>query len=1116
MKKEDFEYNPLWFKHAVIYQLHVRGFDDSNDDGIGDFRGLTKKLDYLESLGITAVWLLPFYPSPLKDEGYDISDYLDVNPRYGTLKDFKAFLHEAHKRNIRVIIELVVNHTSDQHPWFQRARQAKPGSAYRDFYIWNDNPNKFRQARIIFKDFETSNWALDPVAKAYYFHRFYSHQPDLNYDNPVVQKEVLRILDFWFEMGVDGLRLDAVPYLFKREGTNCENLPETHEFIKKMRKHVDEKFKDKVLIAEANQWPEDAAAYFGNADECHMAFHFPVMPRLFMALQMEDRFPIVDILEQTPILPVTCQWIMFLRNHDELTLEMVSDEERDYMYKIYAKDPKMRINLGIRRRLAPLLDNNRAKIELMNILLLSLPGTPAMYYGDEIGMGDNYYLGDRNGVRTPMQWNADRNAGFSKGNPQELYLPVVIDPSYHYVAVNVENQESNPSSLLWWVRRVLSIYKNYKAFGFGSFELIRTENSKVLAFIRIYENEIILVITNLSRFAESASLGLEKFAGYVPHELFHQNPFPAIKEEPYNITLGPYTYFWMNLTPSNSIMHHEASEEKSRLFVHKNWKHIFQDRLKSHMEKETIPKFLARMRWFERKSATVAHARIVTHISIGGSELCLLEVGYREIPLIDTYLLAISYAAKPEADQMMLDNPQSLISQILVDSQEGILYDSIYNEEFRNALFTMIRNKKRVRFDREEFVGYTSEFYKKTLSKNDQHPLTSKVFNAEQTNSCVVYGQEFMLKLYRKLEEGINPDIEIEKFLTEKTDFAHVPRFAGAMEWHDSTYVPMSIAILTEFVANEGTGWKMALDALSSYYEKVLAHKEADKEIAKYKETHLYDRLKALEPLLEELIGVGYLEAFRLLGQRTGEMHLALSSRPDDPEFAPELWGVLFQRSKYQAMRSKARTTIQILKSKLPNLPDEIKKLAEQVISVEGEILSTYHNVLHRMFHFYRIRTHGDYHLGQVLYTGKDFYVIDFEGEPLQTLSSRRVKRSALRDVAGMIRSFHYAAYKVLLSNTVIKPEGMPTLEPWAELWYLKMTKEFLQTYFQTVATAPLPIIPKEVKDCEFFLHIFMLEKALYELAYELNSRPDWSAIPCKGILFHLKNLIKLPEIPQK
>ncbi|MBY0231207.1 MAG: maltose alpha-D-glucosyltransferase, partial [Gemmataceae bacterium] len=541
--------DPLWYKDAVIYELHVRAFHDSVGDGVGDFKGLAAKLDYLADLGVTALWLLPFYPSPLRDDGYDIADYTAVHPNYGRVADFKEFLDEAHQRGLRVITELVINHTSDQHPWFQRARHAAKGSPERDFYVWSDTGTEYADARIIFKDFEPSNWTYDHVAKAYFWHRFYSHQPDLNFDNPAVWEALFPVMDFWLAMGVDGMRLDAIPYLYEREGTNCENLPETHVFLKALRKRMDEKWPGRMFLAEANQWPEDAVAYFGDGDECHMSFHFPLMPRLFMAVRQEDRFPILDILAQTPAIPDNCQWCVFLRNHDELTLEMVTDEERDYMYRAYASDRTARINLGIRRRLAPLLGNDRRRIELMNALLFSLPGTPVLYYGDEIGMGDNIYLGDRNGVRTPMQWSSDRNAGFSRGNPQSLYLPVVLDPEYRYEVVNVENQQNNPSSLLWWMKRLIAQRKQHQAFSRGAIEFLSPSNTRILAFIRRHGAERVLVVANLSRFVQHVELDLREHRGLVPDEMFGGSDFPAIGDGPYPLTLGPHAFYWLSLRP---------------------------------------------------------------------------------------------------------------------------------------------------------------------------------------------------------------------------------------------------------------------------------------------------------------------------------------------------------------------------------------------------------------------------------------------------------------------------------------------------------------------------------------------------------------------------------------
>jgi len=550
MKSNGSASEPLWFKDAIIYETHVKAFFDSDNDGIGDFKGLTQKLDYLEGLGITCLWLLPFFPSPLRDDGYDIADYLNVHPSYGTLEDFKAFLDAAHRRNLQVLIELVVNHTSDQHPWFQAARRAPAGSPAREFYVWSDTDKKYGEARIIFTDTEKSNWSWDPEAKAYYWHRFFSHQPDLNFDNPAVLDEVIKTMRFWLDTGVDGLRLDAIPYLVERESTNCENLAETHEIVRRIRRELDANYTNRLLLAEANQWPADVRQYFGNEDEFHMAFHFPLMPRIFMALRLEDRIPITDIMARTPEIPPGCQWGLFLRNHDELTLEMVTDDERDYMYFAYGGDPRMRLNLGIRRRLAPLLDNNPRRIELMNSLLFSFPGTPIIYYGDEIGMGDNIYLGDRNGVRTPMQWTTDRNAGFSRANPAQLYSPIIMDPVYGYEAVNVEAQQSDSSSMLHWMRNMIALRKLFRVFGRGSLEFLSPSNRKILAYLRRDETDQVLCMANLSRFSQPVELDLSRLAGMIPVEMLGYTEFPQIGAEPYRLSLSPYTFFWFELRPA--------------------------------------------------------------------------------------------------------------------------------------------------------------------------------------------------------------------------------------------------------------------------------------------------------------------------------------------------------------------------------------------------------------------------------------------------------------------------------------------------------------------------------------------------------------------------------------
>ena len=545
--------DPLWYKDAIIYQLHVKSYRDSNGDGFGDFKGLIEKLPYIQQLGASAIWLLPFYPSPLKDDGYDIASYESINPTYGTIDDFRAFLDAAHQRGIRVITELVINHTSDQHQWFQRARRAPAGSPERAWYVWSDNPNKYDGARVIFTDTETSNWTWDPVAQQFFWHRFFSHQPDLNFDNPAVIEAVKNVMRFWLLLGVDGLRLDAIPYLIERDGTSCENLPETHVVLKDLRAALDAEFPGRIFLAEANQWPTDVRAYFGESDECHMAFHFPVMPRMYMGLRKEDRTPIVDIIRQTPTIPEDCQWAIFLRNHDELTLEMVTDDERDYMYREYARDPRMRVNVGIRRRLAPLMENGRRQIEAMNALLMSLPGTPIVYYGDEIGMGDNVYLGDRNGVRTPMQWSADRNAGFSEAEVAALYSPVIADPPYSYHSVNVASQERTPTSLLLWTRRLVGVRKKFRAFGRGTFEALDPNNRRVLVFLRRYRDEVILCVNNLSRFAQFVELDLHEFHGWIPLELWGETAFPPIGELPYLLTLGPHNFLWFRLMPADQV-----------------------------------------------------------------------------------------------------------------------------------------------------------------------------------------------------------------------------------------------------------------------------------------------------------------------------------------------------------------------------------------------------------------------------------------------------------------------------------------------------------------------------------------------------------------------------------
>lgn len=1097
----------LWYKDAIIYELHVRAFNDSDGDGVGDFQGLIEKLDYLQDLGVTALWLLPFYLSPLKDDGYDISDYTEILPTYGKMQDFKAFVQEAHRRGLRVIIELVLNHTSDQHSWFQRARHAPPGSRWRNFYVWSHTPEKYKEARIIFKDSEYSNWAWDPAAKAYYWHRFYSHQPDLNYDNPQVRRAILRVVDFWLRQGVNGLRVDAVPYLYEREGTNCENLPETHSFLKEVRRHVDERFKDRMLLAEANQWPEDAVPYFGNGDECHMAFHFPLMPRLFMAIRREERFPIVDILQHTPPIPETCQWAIFLRNHDELTLEMVTDEERDYMYRAYAHDAEMRINLGIRRRLAPLFNNDRRKIELMNGLLFSLPGTPVIYYGDEIGMGDNFYLGDRNGVRTPMQWSPDRNAGFSHANPQRLYLPPIIDPEYNYEAINVENQQKNPDSLLWWMKRIIALRKRFKAFSRGSLEFLYPENPKVLSFVRRYQDETVLVVANLSRAAQQACLNLVEFKGKTPVEVFGRVEFAPVSEGPYYITLNPYAFYWFSLEPkraesiqlgalpSEAVVPAPTLVGKGEELLRKeNWPVL----------EGVLSRYIRERRWFRGKARHIQSAQIQDAIHMRFADcnayLILLRADYLEGEP-ETYAVPLALASVEQTGQIMNEYPHAVIAHLKPGDTdkgaEGVLYDALVDSGFCHGLLRAISRGRRFKCEFGEVLASPTRVFR-TVRGPAEVCLKPVPLRAEQTNTSVVYGEQLILKFFRRLEDGVNPDLEVGRFLTEKAIFPYIPPVAGVIEYRQRHRKPMSLAILQGFVPNQGDAWQYTLDSVGRYFEHVLAHPTV--QIPPIPEKPLLSLSKEAPPLAQETIGP-YLTSARLLGERTAELHMALASAPDDPDFAPEPFSVMYQNSIYHAMRSLTIQTFQLLRQRLIDLPEEVKEDALAVLDMEKVIIERFELIRKRKVRAARIRCHGDYHLGQVLYTGKDFVIIDFEGEPARPLSERQLKRSPLKDVAGMIRSFHYATHTVLLRETfsVLRPEDLPALEQWGQFWYVWVSATFLTSYLTGIEQARL--LPEDPEELKILLDAYLLEKAVYEIGYELNNRPDWVKVPMKGIL---------------
>jgi maltose alpha-D-glucosyltransferase / alpha-amylase len=1097
-----FESDPLWYKDAIIYEVHVRSFYDSVDDGMGDFPGLTQRLDYIQDLGVTVVWILPICPSPWKDDGYDISDYTAVHPTYGSLKDFENFLREAHRRGIRVITELVLNHTSDQHEWFQKSRRAKPGSHWRDFYVWSDTPDRYKEARIIFKDFEASNWTWDPVANAYFWHRFYSHQPDLNFDNPAVRKAMFDVLDFWLDRGVDGLRLDAVPYLYEREGTNCENLPETHAFLKDLRQHIDSKYKDRMILAEANQWPEDAIAYFGTGDECNMAFHFPLMPRLFMALRMEDRYPVTDILQITPPIPDNCQWALFLRNHDELTLEMVTDEERDYMYRVYAQDRPMRINLGIRRRLAPLLGNDRRRIELMNALLLSLPGTPVIYYGDEIGMGDNFYLGDRNGVRTPMQWNGDRNSGFSRATPQKLYLPVIIDPEYQYSSVNVEAQQNNVNSLLWWMKRTIAQRRRSKAFGRGSIEFLFPENRKVLAFIRQFEGERIFVVANLSRFSQAVELDLRNYQGNMLIEMFGGAEFPAIGDKNYVLTLAPHAFYWFEMQPKEvrqEAIAARAGEDGAPVFHVNSFQEVFSKRTLTSIA-GLLPIFLGERRWFLARSRRIQDVDVTDVVTVtNDAHLLMLRVDFDEGDP-EFYTLPLSVASGEKAEQLSQRIPEFNFARLqLPNGEGGILYSALRDPNFHTALLNAIASRKRLKGTAGEVLGSHTRAFRK-LWGPDHPSLEATVPRGTHNHTSIDFGDRFFLKLFRKVDEGVNPDREIHTALTDRANpFCHVPQLAGYLEYRAAGGEPMTIGILEQYVHHETDAWCYATDQLGLFYEHALA-KGDDPRLSQVPLSDLITlALEAVPPIVNEIVG-SFLEMARLLGTRSAEFHRALASN-ESAYFGPEPFTDFYRQGLYHGMLGQAGRAFEQLRAALKQLPESAQSEATRLLQQEREVRGIFKSLRDRRIHAVRTRVHGDYHLGQVLFTGKDFVLIDFEGDPGRAVGERRIKLSPVRDVASMLRSFHYAANAVLFGavpGVVPQPTNVNALQTWASFWYRWVGAAFLGGYLRAVGRTGL--IPESRDEFRILLNAYTLERALIEIRYEVRRRSEWARVPIVGV----------------
>ena len=1099
------ESDPHWYRDAIIYELHVKAFFDSNDDGLGDFAGLMQKLDYLQDLGVTCLWLLPFYPSPLRDDGYDISNYRGVHPGYGTRKDFRLFVREAHRRNIRVITELVINHTSDQHPWFQAARNAPIGSPKRDYYVWSDTPKKYEGARIIFTDSEPSNWSWDPVAKQYYWHRFFHHQPDLNFDNPRVLRAVFKIMRFWLDMGVDGMRLDAIPYLIEREGTNCENLPESHAILKQFRREMDENYKDRMFLAEANQWPADVLPYFGDGDECHMTFHFPLMPRMFMAIRQEDRPPIVEIMRQTPDIPTDCQWALFLRNHDELTLEMVTDEERDYMYNEYAADPRMRINLGIRRRLAPLIGNSRRRIEMLNMLLFSLPGTPVLYYGDEIGMGDNIYLGDRNGVRTPMQWTGDRNAGFSKADFARLYAPPIMDTLYGYQAINVESQQRDPSSLLQWMKRLIALRKRFRAFGRGTLEFLHPANRKILAYIREYGEERILVVANLSRFVQPVELDLAKFKGQVPHETFGRVAFPMITEGPYFLTLAPSSCIWFQLEAETSpsaggaeqLPAHEV-EAIPRLALGGGWETLLEGRERAILERAVLPQFIRRQRWFGAKSRTLETTSIRDWFLFPATELPMAILYVRTFDPTgghEDYQVPVVITSGATAEGILQNNSASIMAHVSSTAGDGLLCDALLSDELCTRLVDMIGGSEQVPYRSGRLVGIPTSAFQ-AAEEGQAKPFAARRGATESSNSHVLLADKYWLKIDRLLGDGPSVDFEVGRFLTEDVGFPRVPKTLGTLEFRRSKVGPTAVGVLREFVANQGQAWELAQEVLSRYFEEVSG------------EGHRLDRITVdpatafelsegeVPPDVAEVLGSA-LRTATILGQRTAEMHLALASVPTNPDFAPEPLSAEELAAIGRRIAPQVRQSLATLKARLRTLPDDLRPLASEVIAAGNRLQELVGKVPQAAAGLVKIRCHGDYHLGQLLWHEGDFIILDFEGEPGRPIGERRAKYSPLKDVAGMLRSFDYAAYSALDRVAKVHPDALERMEPWAKIWQAWTSAEFLKAYRRVAAG----LLPEDPASARQLLDLFRLEKALFELQYELDYRPDWVRIPILGIL---------------
>ncbi|WP_295944979.1 maltose alpha-D-glucosyltransferase [uncultured Xanthomonas sp.] len=1082
-----------WYKDAIIYQVHVKSFFDSNDDGIGDFPGLISKLDYIADLGVDTIWLLPFYPSPRRDDGYDIAEYMAVHPDYGSIADFQRFVEQAHARGIRIVTELVINHTSDQHPWFQRARMAPAGSPERAFYVWSDSDQDYAGTRIIFCDTEKSNWTWDPEAGQYFWHRFYSHQPDLNFDNPAVMEAVLEVMRFWLDLGVDGLRLDAVPYLIEREGTSNENLPETHAILRRIRATLDAEYPDRMLLAEANMWPEDTQQYFGeNADECHMAFHFPLMPRMYMAIAREDRFPITDIMRQTPEIPESCQWAIFLRNHDELTLEMVTDSERDYLWQTYAADRRARINLGIRRRLAPLLERDRRRIELMTSLLLSMPGTPVLYYGDEIGMGDNIHLGDRDGVRTPMQWSIDRNGGFSRADPAALVLPPIMDPLYGFQAVNVEAQQRDQYSLLTWTRRVLSVRKRYRAFGRGALRFLYPGNRRLLAYLRCHEDETVLCVANLSHTLQAVELDLSEFEGRVPVDILGGGSFPPIGRLTYLLTVPAFGFYAFQLVGNATLpdWHVPAPvplpDYQTLVLRNGTDSAGLQPHLPT-LERDILPAWLSTRRWFAAKDRALRSVRIARRTPLsGGDGLTLLEI---EAELDDSaherYILPLGIVWEREQPSVLAE--QLALARVRHGREVGYLTDAFALKPFTLSMLAALRDKAELRVDGEAGAEAAAErirFCPTAALQRVDIPADPEIrwLSAEQSNSSLIVGDAAVFKLLRRVSAGINPEIEIGERLTA-LGYANAAPLLGHVARVEADGSETTLALLQGFVRNQGDAWRWTLDHLARGAEE-------------------YDAAQDDAARLESVAGYDAFAA--LVGRRLAELHAVLAQPSDAPAFAPQPVDAAAAQQVVDGVVHEVQAMWDTLLAHRDANDDPAEHAAVDSLLAERARLDAWLQQAPSLLSGALLtRVHGDFHLGQILVAFDDVVLIDFEGEPAKSLDERRAKASPLHGVAGFLRSLDYASEVSARGEEGTAARvgaGLDTAqEAYLAAFRSRASAAFLAAYRAVLDASAHPWVAPAAFEATTLL--FLIEKACYEIRYEAANRPAWIMVPIQGLL---------------